>query len=123
MTKKYKIPDSVPLQVKELPPVTATSLKNRTADVLDHVAATGAVAITRHDKPRAVLLSLERYRELKGEDEDWLADMYEEYRGMLDRMQDPAQKEAAERLFEATPEELGAAAVRAASRKKGHPRE
>jgi hypothetical protein len=32
-------------------------------------------------------------------------------------MQSPEQKEAAKKLFEATPEELGAAAVRAAQRK------
>jgi hypothetical protein len=35
---------------------------------------------------------------------------------MLDDMQSPEQKAAAERLFEATPEELGEAAVRGAQR-------
>lgn len=108
------------MRVEELPPVTATSLKNRTADVLDQVADLGAVAITRHDKPRAVLLSLEQYRQLKGDDdEDWLAELHEEYLGVLERMQEPEQKAAAERLFEATPEELGDAALRAAQRRKG----
>lgn len=103
------------MRVEELPPVTATSLKNRTADVLDQVTDLGAVAITRHDKPRAVLLSLEQYRQLKGEDDDdWLAKLHEEYLGVLDRMQEPEQKAAAERAFNATPEELGQAAVRAA---------
>lgn len=116
MATKYSTSTHVSLKVQELPPVTATALKNSTADILDRVAAQGAVAITRHDKPRAVLVSIEQYERMTGGESDWLADLHEEYRGMLDKMQEPKQKAAAKRLFEATPEELGAAAVRAARR-------
>lgn len=105
------------LRLQELPTVTATELKHSTADVLDQVSAGKAVAITRHDKPRAVLISLEQYKELTGNQSGWLEDLQTEYRGMLDRMQSPEQKAAALRLFEATPEELGAAAVRGAQRR------
>ena len=109
---KAKRSDSLKL-VRELPPVTATALKNETADVLDQVARDGAVLITKHDKPSAVLLPLDQYTEFFGsDDEQWLEDLHEEYRGMLDKMQEPEQKAAAERLFKATPEELGAAALR-----------
>ena len=104
-------------RLQELPTVTATELKHSTADVLDQVSAGKAVAITRHDKPRAVLISLEQYKELTGNQSGWLEDLQTEYRGMLDRMQEPEQKAAALRLFEATPEELGAAAVRGAQRR------
>lgn len=104
-------------RLQELPTVTATELKHSTADVLDQVSAGKAVAITRHDKPRAVLISLEQYKELTGNQSGWLDDLQTEYRGMLDRMQEPEQKAAALRLFEATPEELGAAAVRGAQRR------
>ena len=118
MAKKYVQSSPAPLTVEEMPPVTATSLKNEAGEVLDQVVREGAVAVTRHGKPRAVLLSLERYAALAGGDRpDWLEAMHEEYRGMLEAMQSPEQKAAAERLFEATSEELGAAAVRAASRK------
>jgi hypothetical protein len=41
-----------------------------------------------------------------------------EYGGLLDRMQGPEQRAAAERAFNATPEELGKAAVLAARRNK-----
>jgi len=114
---KYSTSSNVSPSVRELPPVTATALKNSTADVLDQVIAEGAVAITRHDKPRAVLLSIEQYERMTGEDAGWLTSLQEECRDMLDKMQEPEQKAAAKRLFEATPEELGAAAVRAAKRK------
>ena len=109
-------PRGISPRVQELPTITATELKQSTADVLDQVNAGKAVAITRHDKPRAILLSIEKYLELTGGTGDWLAELHEEYRGMLERMQDPAQKAAAKRAFNATPEELGKAAVAAAMR-------
>lgn len=100
-----------------MPSVTATELKNKTADVFDLVAAKRAVAIRRHDKPRAVLLSMEEYAALTGGGEPlWLEEIKAEYRGMLDKMQTPEHKAAVNRLFEATPEELGEAAVRGAQR-------
>ena len=104
-------------KVREMPPVTATALKNHTADVLDQVATQGAVAITRHNKPRAVLIPIELYEQLTGGEPSWLAELHGECRGMLEAMQVPKQKEGAERAFNATPEELGKAAVAAALRK------
>jgi prevent-host-death family protein len=104
-------------RVQELPTITATELKNATADVFEQVSAKQAVAITRHEKPRAVLLSVEQYEALTGQRPDWLEQLHEEYRGMLDRMQGPEQRAAAERAFNATPQELGEAAVRAAQQK------
>jgi antitoxin Phd len=101
-------------RLQDLPTVTATELKHSTADVLDKVSAGKAVAITRHDKPRAVLISLDQYKELTSSESDWLADLHTEYRGMLDEMQSPEQKAGAQRAFNATPEEMGKAAVAAA---------
>jgi len=117
MAIKYSTSHQASPRVSELPPVTATALKNSTADVLDLVTAQGAVAITKHDKPRAVLISIQQYQLLLGSDNNWLADLHEEYRGMLEEMQKPEQKAAAKRAFNATPEELGKAAVAAALRK------
>jgi antitoxin Phd len=119
MSTSYQNPSSPVPRVAEMPTITATELKNTTADVFEQVAARRAVAITRHDKPRAVLLSVEQYEALTGQQNpDWLEKLHEEYRGMLDRMQGPEQRAAAERAFNATPEELGEAAVWAAQQKK-----
>ncbi len=106
-------PDAVQ-RVRELPTVSATALKNSIADVFDQVGAMGAVAITRHDKPRAVLLSVEEYEGLKAAFDEPLLKVREEYDAMLERMQTPEAREGAERAFHATPDELGRAAVEAA---------
>lgn len=117
MAKKYNLPADHFLRVEELPSVTATELKNKTADILDRVAVDHAVAIRRHDKPRAVLISMEQYDALtSGGDPLWLEELKVKYHKMLDDMQSPEQKTAAERAFNATPEELGEAAVRGAQR-------
>lgn len=105
-------------RVRELPFVTATALKNSTADVLDQVAARGAIAITRHDKPRAVLLSVEEFESLTELEPLDLEDLKQEYQEMFERMQGPEQRAATERAFNATPEELGAAAVAGARRRQ-----
>jgi antitoxin Phd len=119
MNTEYRTPSLAAPRVQELPTITATELKNATADVFDQVAAKQAIAITRHEKPRAVLLSVEKYEALTGQhNPDWLEKLHEEYRGLLDRMQGPEQRAAAERAFNATPEELGEAAVWAAQQKK-----
>ena len=114
MNTEYTSPLTPAPRVQELPTITATELKNATADVFEQVAAKQAVAITRHEKPRAVLLSVEQYEALTGQRPDWLEQLHEEYRGMLDRMQGPEQRAIADKLFQATPQELGEAALRAA---------
>ena len=48
--------------------VPAARLKNEPATVIDRVVAGAAVAITRHDKPRAVLVSYEDFRQLADSD-------------------------------------------------------
>ena len=118
MSTSYNAPSTPAPRVAEMPTISATELKNATADVFEQVAARRAVAITRHEKPRAVLLSVEQYEALTGQQNpDWLEKLHEEYRGLLDRMQGPKQRAAAKRAFNATPEELGEAAVWAAQQK------
>ena len=117
MSTSYRSESQPSARVRELPVVTATELKNSTADVIDQLGARRAVAITRHDKPRAVLLSIAEYEALTRQEPDYMAGLMEKYRGMLDRMQGPEQTAAAERAFNATPEELGTAAVWAAQQR------
>jgi prevent-host-death family protein len=119
MSITYQIPQESAPRLAEMPTISATELKNATADVFEQVAARRAVAITRHDKPRAVLLSIDQYEALTAQhNPPWLEQLHEEYRGLLDRMQGPEQRAAAERAFNATPEELGEAAVWAAQQNK-----
>lgn len=108
--------------VRSLPSVSATDLKNSIADVFAKVASCGAVAISRHDKPRAVLLSVEEYEALKGPELPGLDALMEEYQQMFEDMQSPEQKAGALQLFQATPEELGAAAVQGALQGNTSPR-
>ena len=117
MSTAYQPPTTTVPRVQELPTITATELKNSTADVFEQVAAKQAIAITRHEKPRAILLSVEQYEALAGQRPEWLEKLHEEYRGMLERMQGPEQRAGAEKLFRATPEELGQAALWAARQK------
>jgi len=59
MNASFPTPRGFSPRVQELPTVTATELKHSTADVLDQVHAGKALAVARHDKPRAVLISVE----------------------------------------------------------------
>ncbi len=117
MKTSYSSSENAPSsRVNELPSVSATMLKNSYAEVLDQVSESGAVAVTRHNKPRAVLLSVKDYEALLHAAPDPLHELKEEYERMFLRMQTPEHASAMERLFKATPEELGAAAVKYAKR-------
>ena len=45
----------------DIPTVAATQVKNEFGVILDKATRTGAVAITRHDTPKAVLVSYEEF--------------------------------------------------------------
>lgn len=109
---------SVSARIQELPTVSATLLKNSIGEAFDKVAAMGAVAITRHEKPRAVLLSVEEYQARQKPQEYDLSALEAEYQEMLMQMQTPESKAGAERAFWASPEELGEAALAAANRER-----
>ena len=123
MTTRYESSSTPAPRISEMPVISATELKNATADVFEQVAARRAVAITRHDKPRAVLLSVEQYEALAGQRPDWLEDLCKKYLGVLESMQGPVQRASAERAFNATPEELADAAVWAAQRRASEGKE
>lgn len=95
--------------------VTATTAKNEFARVLDTALQRGEVVITKHDAPRAVLVSIEKYNQLAGQRA--LDELQAEFDDMLATMQSDRSRKAARRAFDATPAELGKAAV-AASRKR-----
>jgi antitoxin Phd len=95
--------------------VAATRVKNEFAAILDQASSGGAVAITRHDMPKAVLISYEEFESLVKARAHTLDDLSAEFDGMLVRMQTPEARKGAEAAFNASPAELGRAAVAAAS--------
>ena len=102
----------------EFPEVAATQAKNSFGELLDRVAASGAVAITRHDMPKAVLLSYEEFQSLSNARSETLEALSTKFDGLLERLQTPAAREAMDEAFNASPEALGQAAAKAARRRR-----
>jgi prevent-host-death family protein len=104
-------------ELVDVPAVAATRLKNEFGTILEQAVRGGAVAITRHDTPRAVLVSYEEFQSLVKARSPSLGDLGAEYDVLLARMQTPKAKKAMEAAFNATPGALGRGAVRAARRR------
>lgn len=98
----------------ELSRVPATECKNAFGQVMDLVAGRGAVAITRHDTPKAVLLSLDEFQALVEGREPSLEALSAELDGLLAGMQRREARAARAAAFAAAPEAVGRAAVKAA---------
>src|SRR5579872_31090 len=91
--------------------ISATLAKNKLGDVLDHVMQGGVVVITRHETPRAVLLSMDEYTALSGATQSRLDALTADYDAMLMRMQTGKSRAAMKVAFNATSRQLGKAAV------------
>nr|WP_256251160.1 type II toxin-antitoxin system prevent-host-death family antitoxin [Mycobacterium malmoense] len=98
----------------DAPTVTASRLRNEFGTVFEQAALGGAVVITKHDTPRAVLLSYAEFVALVESATPALDDLGERFDELLATMQTPKAKAGVAAAFDATPEELGAAAVKAA---------
>jgi prevent-host-death family protein len=98
----------------DVPEVAATRLKNEFGSVLEQALRGGAVAITRHDTPKAVLVSYEEFESLVKERSHDLRELGAEYDALLERMQASRVKKGMAAAFDADPAELGRAAAAAA---------
>jgi prevent-host-death family protein len=98
--------------------VTATDAKNEFGRVLETALTRGAVAITRHDTPRAVLLSVDEFDALTHARPTELDTLRGEFDAMLARMQAPAARGAQRSVVAASASALGKAAVAAARKKR-----
>ena len=96
---------------------TATEAKNAFSRVLETALLKGMVVITKHDAPKAVLLSVDEFNRLAGVAERQLDTLSVEFDDLLSRMQTPEAHAAMKAAFEASPKQLGRAAV-AAARKR-----
>lgn len=97
--------------------VAATKVKNEFGAILEKTIHSGAVAITRHDTPKAVLLSFAEFESLVQERSRSLDDLNAEFDELLNRMQTLQARKGAEAAFTASPAELGRAAVAAAQKR------
>lgn len=105
-------------ELVDMPIVAATRVKNEFGSVLEEALRAGAVAITRHESPKAVLIAYEEFQALVRDRAPSLDDLHAEYDVLLARMQTSAAKKGMAAAFEAAPAALGRAAVKAA-RKRG----
>ncbi len=106
-------------ELVEAPAYTASEAKNAFGRILDAAARSGMVTITRHDEPRAVVLSIEEYRALAGARQSALDALSGEFDEMLARMQSPRARKAMQSAFDTDPATLGRIAVKRARRKRG----
>lgn len=101
-----------------MPTFTATDAKNEFGRVLDTALQTGAVVITRHDAPKAVLLAVDEFDALVAAGARTLDTLSAEFDELLARMQTSTARQGMTDAFNATPARLGRAAV-AAAKKRG----
>lgn len=106
-------------QLVDISTVAATKVKNEFGAILEKTLQSGAVAITRHDTPKAVLLSYAEFESLIKERCHSLDDLNAEFDGLLARMQTSKARKGVAAAFNASPAELGRAAVTAAKKHRG----
>jgi antitoxin Phd len=96
---------------------SASEAKNQFGQVLETALADGIVVITKHDAVKAVLVSAEEFAALTGAREPALETLSREFDRLLARMQTPKSRAGMKGAFEATPKQLGQAAVEGARRR------
>lgn len=97
-----------------VPEFSATEAKNSFGKVLDTAISQGMAAITKRDRPTAVVLSLDAYQALVDAQSRPLDSLSHEFDALLLRMQAPRARDAMMDAFDASPDELGQAALLAA---------
>lgn len=101
----------------DLPAFKATDAKNAFGRVLETALRKGAIVITKHEDPKAVLLSWEEFEALASTRSGQLAALSGEFDAALERMQAPRARKAMRDAFAASPDQLGKAAVATARRR------
>ena len=96
--------------------VAASDAKNQFGQVLESALRGGAVVITKHETPKAVLLSIEELDALT-RPRAQLDALGAKLDALVAEMHQPRARAAVDKLFAAGPKELGAAAVKAVRKK------
>ena len=100
-------------ELVDIPTIAATKVKNEFGAILEQANHGGAVAITRHDTPKAVLLSYEEFVSLVKVRARTLDDLGAAFEQLLAGMQTPKARKGVDAAFKASPAKLGRAAVKA----------
>ena len=98
--------------------VSASEAKSEFGRVLDMAIQRGAVVITKHNAPKAVLMSVENFNALSDATETRLDTLSQEFDALLARMQTSRARRGMRAAFAASGTRLGKAAV-AATRSRG----
>jgi len=98
--------------------VSASEAKSEFGRVLEMAIQGGAVVITKHDSPKAVLISVENFNALSGAAETKLDTLSQDFDALLARMQTSKARHGMKAAFAASGKRLGKAAV-AATRSRG----
>jgi antitoxin Phd len=98
--------------------VTASEAKSEFGRVLEMAIQGEAVVITKHDAPKAVLISVENFNALSRAAETKLDTLSDEFDALLARMQTAEARRGMKTAFAASGKRLGKAAV-AAARSRG----
>ena len=94
--------------------VTATVAQNEFGRVFDAAVCGQVVVITKHNAPRVVLLSIDRYNALVRARAAALDTLTSEFDALLERMQSSTARAGMQRAFNVSPRKLGAMAVKEA---------
>ncbi|KAA1249694.1 type II toxin-antitoxin system Phd/YefM family antitoxin [Mycobacterium simiae] len=105
-------------ELVDVPTVAATRFKNQFGAVLEQATADGAVAITKHNTTKAVLLSYAEFEALTRATTPALEELTDEFDRLLERMQTPKSRAAMASAFDASPQRLGQVAAKAARLKR-----
>ena len=98
--------------------VSASEAKSEFGRVLEMAMLGGAVVITKHDAPKAVMISVENFNALSGAADTTLDTLSQEFDALLARMQTSKARRGMKAAFAASGKRLGKAAV-AATRSRG----
>ncbi|HEV3039703.1 MAG TPA: type II toxin-antitoxin system prevent-host-death family antitoxin [Candidatus Angelobacter sp.] len=92
----------------------ATKAKNEFGNMLEKVIQGETVMITKHDAPKAVMISIGQFNSLSRSAQSHLDSLSSEFDALLARMQSSDFCSAMDAAFRASPRQLGKAAVVAA---------
>src|SRR5437660_12445542 len=105
-------------ELVDIPTIAATKVKNEFSSILEKAAHGAAVAITRHDTPKAVLISYAEFESLVKARSRTLDELGAEFDDLLTRLQTPKARKAMKSAFNASPAQLGRAAVKGARKRR-----
>jgi antitoxin Phd len=105
-------------ELVDIPQVPATRFKNEFGTLFEEAATGKAVVITKHERPRAVLISYEEFESLLRARSSGLGELEAQFDAMLAAMQTAKSKAGMKAAFEGVPGRKPARAAAKVVRKR-----